>query len=452
MKKLLIIPLSLFLSGCLGNGMDLRAPDQPENWSVKQSALSQNIDAKDLHQWWNKFNDPALSNLVTLSLAHSPDRLMAEARILEARGLRRTSRSFLFPQIGASGSTGRENTEISGTSADSFYDAQFDASFEIDIFGQNRKTASAADATVKAAEAQYNDATLTLIAEVTRSYIDYRAAQNQVRIANKNLKSQERTLDLIRDLNRLGSAPRLDVERAINLVSTTRASVHGFEQQKENARLRLSVLTGALPAIVQSHLVSDAEIPGAEVEPVLMAPAQVLALRPDILAASATLAANTSLSEAATAELFPSFTISGFYGIADSALLNAANPWNVGLGAAVSLLDFGRIEGRIDAARAREKIAYEQYRKTILAAVQDVESAISDYAHIEEQTVSLLRAYKSAEKALELSEVLFKEGEVSFLDVLDVQRNANAAESAVIEAKAAKAESLTRMFKSLGVY
>ncbi len=305
---------------------------------------------------------------------------------------------------------------------------------------------------MKAAEAQYNDATLTLIAEVTRSYIDYRAAQNQVRIANKNLKSQERTLDLIRDLNRLGSAPRLDVERAINLVSTTRASVHGFEQQKENARLRLSVLTGALPAIVQSHLVSDAEIPGAEVEPVLMAPAQVLALRPDILAASATLAANTSLSEAATAELFPSFTISGFYGIADSALLNAANPWNVGLGAAVSLLDFGRIEGRIDAARAREKIAYEQYRKTILAAVQDVESAISDYAHIEEQTVSLLRAYKSAEKALELSEVLFKEGEVSFLDVLDVQRNANAAESAVIEAKAAKAESLTRMFKSLGVY
>ncbi len=452
MRSLLFIPASLLLSSCLGGLPPMQKPSEPKQWTAKKSILVQDVDAKDLHGWWTKFNDPALSSLVDLSLHQSPDRLMAEARIAEARGLRRTTKSFLFPQIGASGSAGREDSKTSSLYPDSFQDASFDASFELDIFGRNRKNLSAADAQLEETEAQYYDTSLTLIADVVRSYIDYRAAQNQVRIANKNLKSQEQTLTLISDLNRLGSAPKLDVERANNLVNTTRASVHNFKRQEDNARLQLSVLTGALPETLRPYLAEDAEIPGGDVLPVLMAPAEVLALRPDIRMASANLAAKTSLSAAATAELFPTFTLSGFYGIADNALINSASPWSIGIGAAVSLLDFGRIEGRIDAAQAREKQAYEQYRKTILVAVRDVETALSDYAHIEEQTVSLKRAHSSAEKALVLSQSLYKEGEISFLDVLDVQRNANNAESAVITAKAAQAESLTRLFKSLGVY
>lgn len=453
MQKFLLITTCLALTGCFKGGLDLSAPDRPQLWTAKDSASVKVVDAPTLENWWRGFKDPVLNQIVELTLAQSPDRLTAEAKILEARGLRRSSRSSLFPQIGASGNAGRQESGVDGPgSIDDFYEAGFDASFEIDIFGRNRKNFSAAGARLDSAEASYRDVTLTLIAETVRTYIDYRAAQNQYRIASKNLQSQEKTLTLIQDLNRLGSAPRLDVERTENLVNTTRASLPEFMRQAENAKLRLSVLTGGLPAALAPILQPDAEIPGADALPVLMAPAKVLSLRPDIRVAEKNLLESTKLAEAATAEFFPVFNLAGFYGIADGGLVSNANIWNVALGAAVAVLDFGKIEGRIDAARAREMQAYQQYRKAVLVAVTEVETALNDYAFINERRVSLEKAFANADNSLTLSQTLYKEGEISFLDVLDAQRNANNAESVLVSARAAQAESLTRLYKALGVY
>ena len=453
MKKIIYLGLCMVLSGCFQGSLDLSEPEFPKLWTARDGETVKQVEVKELEKWWLGFNDPVLNKLVDLVLEQSPDRLTAEAKIKEARGLRHTAISALLPQIGASGSSGRQDTGLdSPGSVDSFYEAGFDASFEIDVFGRNRKNYTASDARLKSAEAAYHNVSLSLIAETIRTYIDYRSAQNQYRIATKNLKSQEKTLGLIQDLNKMGSAPRLDVERTENLVNTTRASLPEYKRLSENAKLRLSILTGALPETLAPILTPDAEIPGADIGPVLMAPAKALTLRPDIRAAAENLKENTALSESATAEFFPSFSLSGFYGISDGGLVTNANVWNVALGAAVSLLDFGRIEGRIDAARAREMQAYQQYRKTVLSAVTEVETALNDYAYINERRISLQKAFENADQALALSQSLYKEGEISFLDVLDAQRNANNAESAVVSARAAQAESLTRLYKSLGVY
>lgn len=454
MKKILLAFSALTLSGCVLSDISYNSLlGQPENWSAPAAETVAAVESSDLKSWWTRFDDPALDQLVDLALTDSPDRLIAEARIAEARGLRRTAKSSLFPQVGLSGQAGREDTDSDMADyPDNFYEAGFDASYEIDIFGRNRKNLSAASEQVLEAQEQYHNISLSLIAEVTRNYIDYRAAQNQLRIAQKNLESQEKTLELIDELHFIGSAPRLDVERANNLVNTTRASIPEFQRQADNALLRLSVLVGVLPEALPEGLEQSAEIPGADVQPVLMAPAQVLAIRPDVRAAGHFLSANSVLADAAVADIFPTFTISGFYGIADNALSGSISPWSVALGAAVSLLDFGRIEGRIDAAKAREQQAYQMYRKTILTAVSEVETALNDYAHINQQRISLQLAYDSAGSALDLSQTLFKEGEVAFLDVLDAQRTANNAEAALVRAKAAQAESLTRLYKSLGVY
>ncbi len=443
----------LVLSGCFAGSLDLGKPDTPQQWTARQENILMSEDTQSLRAWWKNFNDPVLDQLVETALADSPDRLIAEARILEARGLRRSARGFLFPQIGASaqGSRIESGSGLPG-SIDDYYEAGFDASFEIDIFGKNRNTASAADAALESLEAEYHSTTLSLIAETVRSYIDYRAGQEQARIAEENLTLQEKTLTLVDDLNRLGEAPRLDVERASSLVNTTRASIPEFRRQADNARLRLSVLTGALPETLQPILSTDAKIPASDAKAILMSPAQVLTLRPDMRAAEANLRARTDLAEAATAEFFPTFSIGGFFGISEGALLSNATIWNVVVGAAVNLLDFGRIEGQIDAARAREMQAYQLYRKTTLQAVTEVETALTDYAHINERTISLQKASNNAGNSLSFSQTLFKEGEISFLDVLDSQRGANNAQSALITAKAAQAESLTRLYKSLGVY
>jgi NodT family efflux transporter outer membrane factor (OMF) lipoprotein len=454
MKKFALLSCALMLSSCLTTGGDKVAPPaSPDNWHIEAATKYKTVKPELLKGWWEKFNDPMLNKLVELGLNDSPDILIAQARIAEARGLRRTSKSFLFPQISGSASAGREDTGQSTIDfPDNTFDAGFDASYELDVFGVNRHNLRAANEDIFSAEAQYHSTALALVAEITRNYIEYRAAQHQVRIAKKNLASQENTLQLIDDMHRLGAAPKLDVERTKNLVNSTRASIPEFQRQADGARLRMTVLVGQLPKELGETLNKDAGIPDANIAPVLLQPAEVLALRPDVKAAAHNLAAKTELTSSAEADIFPTFTLSGFYGILDNALLGSVTPWNIVLGSAVSLIDFGRIEGRIDAAEARQKQAFEEYRKTVLQAVSEVETALSDYAHINEQRLSLQKAYDSASAALEMSQELYKEGEIAFLDVLDSQRTVNDAEAQLVSAEAAQAASLVRLSKALGVY
>ncbi len=447
MKPLIIIGFILTLSACATS--TLPEPNKATSWTSPQADNIQFVNVEDIKQWWTHFDDPTLNQLINYMLENSPDRQIAKARIAEARGVRRSTRSILFPQVGASAGASREDFGFVGP--DGFSDARFDVSFELDIFGRNQKNLNAADSRILALENQYHDTTLSLIAEATRTYIDYRGFAKQALIAKKNLNAQQKTLDLIRNQKNLGEATQLDEERAENLVNTTTSSIPEFQRLADNARLRLSILTGELPSDITLILSTPADIPGSNVEPILLSPSQVLALRPDIRAASANLSANTSLAQAATTELWPTFTLSGFFGATEGAF-SSAKVWNLALGAAVNLIDFGRIEGRIDAAKAREKIAYEQYRRIVLDAVTEVETALTDYTHIDRQRLSLKKAYDNADAALALSQNLYREGEISFLDVLDAQRTVNSADSALVSLEVSQAESLIRLYKSLGVY
>ena len=449
MSKALCLTLTaVLLTGCVTGPFEMPDFKGPSGWKNAPDEFAREVGSQNLSHWWTRFNDPALSRLVEHALENNTDRKAAEARIVEARGLRRTTRSALFPQVNASAGKGREETVQS--QADDYYDARFDASYELDIFGKNRKNTAAANNNIERLEAQYQDTSLSLVAEVARTYVEMRANEKQVEIAQSNLDAQMQTLQLIRYLKEAGENPQLDVERAENLVNTTKASIPEFERLAENARLQLAVLTGRLPEDIEDLNEGEAFIPVSEVAPVLTSPATVLALRPDVRAAAAYLRQQTNLAEAATAEIFPSFTLSGFYGVAENAFASSTNIWGVAIGAAVSLLDFGRIEGQIDAARAREKEAYELYRSTVLNAVLEVETALNDYAKTNEQTFLLFKAYANAQEAFLYSESLFKEGEVSFLDVLDAQRTVNDAQSALINSEAAKASALIRLYKSLG--
>lgn len=445
------------LTGCITDSKEYGAPDTPKFWQGKTekaefyNQFKDDKSAKTLEAWWTLFNDPVMDKLVKSALAMSPDRAIALAKVEEARGVARTSSSSLFPQIGASGNASRADKGVSVKPGE-YYDAAFDASFELDIFGKNRNAAAAADKNVEASQAAFENVTLTLIADVAKSYIEYRFYERQVKIAQRNLESERKTSSLIKQQNEFGEATRLDVERAENQVNNTKASIPDLKRQSDNARLRLSILTGMLPEYVTEILKEEKAIPKADVLPVLVSPAQVLNARPDIKAARAVFASQTKTTAAETAALFPSITLSGLFGIQDSAFASSANVWSVALGAAVSLIDFGKIEGRIDAAKAREEQAYQSLRKTVLEAVADVEQSIVAYAHINEQRVALGQSLQNARKAQELSQQLYKEGEVSFLDALDAQRSVNTAELSASEAEYRQSIALVSLYKSLGVY
>jgi len=447
----LIVSVAM-LSGCYAPAMDMLDFKKPAQWTEQHELIANSEGVVDLKQWWLSFDDPALNTLVDLAMDGSPDRAIAKARVMQARGLQRSVAASLFPRLGVSANVGREDT--SQTDSDGFFDGGFDASYELDIFGVNRKQNKAAKAEIKALEAAYEDVSLTLIAEVGRSYIQYRAAQKQARIAQKNLELQTETLRLVQIQQEFGEAAQIDVERAETLVHSTRASIPEFERLADNARLQLSSLTGSLPEDLAPVLVeyNAGVIPVSTLRPVLLSPASVLALRPDIRAAEATFRASTDLAEATTARLFPTFSLSGFFGVVDNALSSSSTIWDVALGAAVNLIDFGRIEGQIDAARSLEVQTFQSYRKNVLNAVVEVETALSDAAHIDAQRLSLEKAYKNAKRAYDLSQDLYREGEISFIDVLDAQRVLNQAESSFADSQAAQSLSIVRLYKSLGVY
>lgn len=199
-------------------------------------------------------------------------------------------------------------------------------------------------------------------------------------------------------------------------------------------------------------IVPGSGAPLINIAPVLLSPAAVIQNRPDIRAATASFAAQASLADAALADLFPKMTLGAFFGAQDTVLIDPTSIWSAGISAALTLLDFGRIRGQIDAADAREAQAYESWRKVQLQAVAEVETALNDYARLQERRALLEQAAQSSRQALQLSENLYKEGEVSFLDVLDAQRTANDSEAAVASAQALQIQSLIALYKSLGVY
>ncbi len=408
------------LTGCISSQSYFGKAETPTMWSAYQVQIIEQDEVQTLKSWWQKFNDETLNSLVSAAMETSPTRKIAEARVREARGIGRSVKGRLFPNIGISGQGGQQDD---GTSTDSFYEAGFDASYELDIFGKNKKTLTAADENINSLTGQYRNTTLSLIAEISRDYIDFRTFQEQQEIAQKNLTIQEKTLELVRNQKEFGEAPQLDVERAENLVNTTRSSIPEFERLADNARLRLSVLTGLLPENLHPLLGNEAEIPTGNIQPILLAPSDIIALRPDIRAALSNLNAATALAEAEATDIFPKFTISGFFGIVDNALVSTTNIWSVAIGGAVNLIDFGRIRGEIDAARAVETRAFETYRRTILEAVVEVETALNDYSRINEQNIYLQNAYENAEKALNLSQILYKEGETDFINVLEFSKN-----------------------------
>lgn len=454
MNKLILILLIILLSNCASENLTSSMVEKPKGWSVAPTELQSQDDIKNLRGWWKGFNDETLNGLVDIALKESPDRAIAQNKILEARGISKYTDSALYPNLTARGKIGRrdENTMGMGKYPDNYFDTGFDALYELDLFGKNRKASEAAGANLNAIEQEYEDVSLTLIAEVARTYIDFREAQKQKAIAQKNLNTQEKTLSLVKDLFEAGATPRLNLERAENLVNTTRASIPEFNRLEQNARLRLSVLTGKLPENLQVDLSKVADIPSLDVAPALMTPASVLVNRPDVKAAEYRLLSASKFKESVAANIFPTFSLFGFYGITDSIIKGTTNIWNVALGTATSLVDFGNISGHVDTADAQEKQAFEAYRKSVLMAVVDVETALNDSANITEKYASLNNAYASAEKSLGYSNDLYKAGEIPFLDVLDAQRSANSAESALVKAQAEQAQSMVRIYKSFGVY
>lgn len=445
------------LVGCtMGPDYQKAEPAVSNSWQALEAGLEP-ASPEALKTWWKRFGDAHLNSLMDRALEGNLDIKIALTRIGQARAERRGTRAELFPKVTVNTGAQRQDNPFPGLASGiryNLFDVGFDALWEIDLFGRQRRRLEAASADLEGEMEQYHQSLVILTAELARRYVEYRSLQAQLHITQANLKSQRQTLTLTQRLYAEGVGTRHNVVRARAQVETTQSQIPALEAQLVAALRQLEVLIGSQPGTLDAELDSLAPMPAAPGIELLTTPAETIRRRPDLRVAERRLAAATAMQGAAIAELFPKISISAFLGLRnndiDTLFKSAAFSYGTAANLVQPLLNFGRIRAGIDLAEARQKEAYLAYQKAVLQALQETETALTHYLKEEIRRQQLALAAADLRESVRLSQLRFNEGTIAFLDVLDAQRILYAAEIELSRSEAATSTKLIAVYKALG--
>jgi multidrug efflux system outer membrane protein len=258
------------------------------------------------------------------------------------------------------------------------------------------------------------------------------------------------TLSLIQAQLQGGFSSDFDVQRAAAQVSTTEAQIPVLRAVQDAAVNRLNTLVGLPPGSRDEMLKAPQSLRPLDQQIVVAAPATVLAARPDVRAAERRFAGSISAKDAATADLFPTISLTAFFGLQGVSGLAGTTPWGIGAGLIQPILNFGRIESQIDAADARQRQAFLDYQKTVLEALEDMETALSSYVQETTRNTSLSSAVAQDRRAAELARQQYLNGFTSLLDVLVAERDLLAAEANQAASDASLRKNLVAIYTAAG--
>jgi multidrug efflux system outer membrane protein len=449
----------LTVSGCMV-GPNFIPPQTaaPTEWAgfVKTPTSQPSVitaAGSDLTLWWRQFNDPIMTALVEEAVKVNLDLKIAEARLRQARASRGVAFGGLMPSVNASG--GYQRVQKAGSSgSQDLFQTGLDAVWELDLFGGQRRNLESADAGVVAAMEGIRDAQVTLVAEVALNYIQLRSYQQELVIAQNNLKAQQQTAEITRKRFDVGFASALDVANADASVATTGAQIPVYETSERQAMYALSVLLARQPADLLMQLSPPGTLPDVPTEVPAGLPSDLLRRRPDIRESEAQLHAATAQIGVATADFFPAFSLTGSATWSSTQLRNTFSKSNLffGVGPSVTWPVFqgGAIESNVHLQEALRDQVFLTYQKTVLAAFQEVENALFAFTKEQQHRKALDNAVAANSKAVDLSLQLYTEGQTDFLNVVIAQRSLYAAEDALIQSSTSIATDLIALYKALG--
>jgi outer membrane protein, multidrug efflux system len=472
---LLIAPALLIVTvvGCMV-GPDYKPPAMkvPTHWDGNDHQINQaaNQDDKtDLATWWQSFDDPLLNALIAQALSSNLDEKIALARIREERAYVVISRAGLFPSVGTYGSYTRQRYSANSPFGffpqvlprdENIYQAGFDTSWELDVFGGIRRGVEASKADLAASIENSRDVRVTLLAEAARDYVTVRALERRIQIAKANLRDQNDSLKLAQARFEQGFAPELDVFQARSLLETTQAQVPELESELAQTVHRIGVLLGREPDALQAELSDAAPIPGiADPDAIAVRipaalPSDLLRRRPDIRAAEREIAAATARVGVATADLYPKFSIVGTAGLESISpgdfFFGTSRMWQVGPSMTWPIFEGGRIRAYIEVRNAQEEQSLLTYRKTVLIALGEVEDALVAYAKERTRHQALAASAEDFKRSQLLALDRYEEGYDTYLDVLEAQRSLYAAQDSLAQSDQQLIEDLIAIYKALG--
>lgn len=452
--------LLLLLAGC-------RPCRQPNLCLPEQYIEGECVDAcggepVDLNQWWAQFHDPLLSEMIERALCCNHDLRIARERICEARGLFRVDVSILAPQL--EGTLGWERNRNSQTLAQSpfvggtfinHYVAGFDAFWEIDLFGKNIDRARAACLEVGAAAAEVRDVHVSVASEVARYYAMLRALQNRIDVALDHIENEKELVALTEERFRTGIAPGLDIANAQALLAERQSQLPQFEAELKAVIYRLAVLLGQDPeTLAYLYCAERQPIPSTCGMIPLGLPSELLCQRGDVRSAELAMLAAGARVMAAKKEFFPTINIFGMFhwatGFYTQWFKSASRHWQMHPVGTLPILTGGRILANIDVETSLQRQAALAYERSVLVALEEVESGLAAYFKEAVRYEALEREISALEEARELSMILYKKGLVDFLNVIDVERDLFTAQNRFISSKEQLMTLLVAVYKALG--
>jgi outer membrane protein, multidrug efflux system len=461
MKKLAAfitaIMSSALVSGCAAgpnyHRPDVQTPAAYRDLSENPQVQAQAASYADL-PWWQVFQDPQLQELIRTALKQNYDLQIATERINAARAQLAVTRSSLFPQVQGNGnfSGGRESNFQTRFN---FLTLNADAAFQLDFFGKLRRANEAARAQLLATEDARQTVILTLVSDVASDYFTLLQLDLQLQITHETVKTQQDSVKLTNFRVEHGVATKLEVLQAQEVLDSANAQIPDLERQIAQEENAISILLGNYPqAVPRGRPLVEQQLP-PEVPPGL--PSSLLERRPDIREAEQTLVAANAEIGVAKAQFFPQISLTGSGGGAfgrssafSSLMSSQIGIWSYGAQVSQPIFTGGALRGNLRLAESQHQQALLAYQQSIQRAFGDVSDALIGYQKFHQVRVRQENSVADLQESVRLSDMRYKGGTTTYLEVLDGQRSLFSAELTLAEARGTEYQSLVQLYRALG--
>ncbi len=460
------------ISGCTIVGPDYTAPETKTDsqWHAPDSASEQITSAEPVAtEWWQLLREPLLNRYIAAAADGNLDIQIAASRIRQARVVREIERAAYSPQVSGYGAVTVEDLSEHGRIAGSvpslpggsgiktnrdIYDARFDASWELDLFGRTYRAVEAADAHIDAAIEARRHILLTVLAEVSRNYLSLRGIQRQMAVLERQIELQRETLKIVQQRYRAGAASQFDVEQANARLRTSEAGLPNLTSEIRAYAYQLAVLLGREPQSILADVIDTKPLPvPPDVVPVGLR-SDILRRRPDIRTAERHLAAATAEIGVAVADLFPRFSLTGSTGLESLSfgdLFQSGSTFRaLGPNIRWPILQGGRLHARVKLEELQAETAMQQYEQSVLNALRDSETALVRYGQELQTRRRMERAVDINQRAVALAHERYQSGEDDLLSVISAQHQLAAAEMEQVRSETRSVLNLISLYKALG--
>ena len=459
--KLADLLIAMLVSGLLAGCMvgpkyhrpAIQTPTAYRDLADNPQAQAQAASYADL-PWWQVFDDPKLQELIRAAIKQNYDLQLATERINAARAQLAVTRSSLFPQVQGNGnfSGGKENTFQTNYN---FLTLTADAAFQLDFFGRLRRATEAARAQLLATEDARQTVLLTLVSDVASDYFTLLQLDLQLQITHDTVKTQQDSVKLTKLRVDHGVATKLDVLQAQQVLDTANAQIPDLERQIAQAENAISILLGNYPQDVpRGRPLVEQTLP-PEVPPGL--PSTLMERRPDIREAEQNLVAANAEIGVAKAQFFPQVSLTGSGGGAfgrssafSSLMSSQLGIWSYGAQVNQPIFTGGALRGNLRLAESQNQQALIAYRQAIQGAFGDASDALIGYQKFHQVRLRQEDSVADLQESVRLSNLRYKGGTTTYLEVLDGQRSLFTAELTLAQARGDEYQSLVQLYKALG--